>query len=374
MKIGFDAKRLFRNAAGLGNYSRTLVHNLAAAYPQHEYRLYSPKGPNLETAEPFAANYPTTYPKGPLKALWRTKGMVKALRRDGLDVYHGLSHELPMGLQHTHIARVVTMHDLIFRRYPATYPALDRKVYDVKFAYACRQAQQVVAISESTKRDIMHYYGTPAEKIAVVYQSCQPEFFEPQEARAAHWVFEDYGIPQDYLLSVGTIETRKNLKLVVDAYAQLPDSLRLPWVIVGRPTAYKDEILKAMRNTGFTSPVIWVEGLHETLALKALYDHAQALVYPSRYEGFGLPVAEALLCGTPVITSTASSLPEAGGPHSRLVDPDDAGGMAKAIDEVLTDRDLRQKMMQEGKAYAQENFSPQNTAAQLMRLYVQLVG
>jgi len=249
----------------------------------------------------------------------------------------------------------VTIHDLIFRKYHDTFPVVDRKIYDFKFKRACANADTIIAISESTKKDIINLYGVHPAKISVVYQSCNPLYYHPSPL-SGKTIKAKYHIPDEYLLFVGSVETRKNVKLLIEAYRHLPHDLRLPLVIVGRPRQGVKEIKELIKSLGIEHLVVWVEHLSSNEHLQVIYQEALAFIYPSFYEGFGLPVAEALLSKTPVITSNVSSLPEAGGPNSLYINPKEPEDLAQAIRKVLTDTSLRQTMIEKGFDYAHAKF------------------
>ena len=172
MKIGFDAKRAFFNPTGLGNYSRTLISSLSNRFPDHEYFLYSPKVSHNGLFSADTNNLQLRIPAGLIAklapALWRSYGMNRTLKQDKLDLYHGLSHELPAGIKKTKIPSVVTIHDLIYLRYPKYYPAMDRWVYDKKFRHSCRVADRIIAVSEQTRRDLIEFFNVIPEKITVI--------------------------------------------------------------------------------------------------------------------------------------------------------------------------------------------------------------
>jgi glycosyltransferase involved in cell wall biosynthesis len=366
MRLAYDAKRLFCNRTGLGNYSRSLVANLAHTYPALTLRLYTPYS-RLPAAQIAAFFHPPFQPclsTHPIKAWWRSHGIKTDLVQADVDLYHGLSNELPWQLsQTTGIKSVLTIHDLIFKRYPHFFPWMDRQFYAWKCRYSCQQADLILAISESTKKDLLHYYDLPPEKIQVLYQACEasyydlpPQPFAPLQAR--------YELPDRFILAVGTLEPRKNLSLLFRAHALLPKALQLPLVVVGRgqlPAGISSEL-----------PLHWLDQINTTSALQALYQKAACLVYPSLYEGFGLPIVEALLCRTPVVAAQSSSLPEAGGPHSLYVDPTDAQACANAIARVLTEPNVAAAMREKGYAYAQATFHPDHLSAQLMAHYERL--
>ncbi len=178
MNIGFDAKRAFHNSTGLGHYSRTLIRSLADCYPEHQYYLFNPKPSSLFSfpEKNIQEVRPASFINNIFSSVWRSSWVKNDLKKYKIDIYHGLSHEIPVGIQKTGIKSVVTIHDLIHERHPEQYNAIDVKIYNKKFRYACANADKIIAISEQTKKDIIEFYKTPEEKITVCYQSCNPAF------------------------------------------------------------------------------------------------------------------------------------------------------------------------------------------------------
>lgn len=376
MKIGFDAKRLFCNFTGLGNYSRTLLSNLVSYFPENEYHLYSPEIRETPQTTAFLnnSNYAVQSPKTVFKSLWRTSSIVEQLKKDKIQLYHGLSHEIPINIHKTDIKTVVTIHDLIFKVYPENYPLTDRIIYDLKCRYSCRNADRIVTISENTKKEIVKHYTIAPEKIEVIYPSVNPVFFQPKTTEENEAILQQYKIPKEYLLFVGSIERRKNLLKIIESYQFLPKDLRIPLVIVGKGGSYKSEVEKLINQTGIENKIIWISRLVNNEHLQAIYQQAQALIYPSFYEGFGLPVTEALLSKTPVITSNTSSLPEAAGPNSLFVDPNSAAQISQSITKVLTDLSFRNEMKEKGYLYALQHFGSQTEAKKMMECYEKVLG
>ncbi|OOQ56440.1 glycosyltransferase family 4 protein [Mucilaginibacter pedocola] len=371
MKIGYDAKRAFLNNTGLGNFSRWLIKTTAEHYPQNTYLLYTPKLKPNKWRNFFSgfANIKTITPASKyLTALWRSRGVVNDLKRDGVDIYHGLSYELPMGIANSGIKSVVTIHDLIFLRFPKYYKFIDRLIYTSKTKRACKAADKIIAISEKTKQDLVEFLNISADKIDVIYQGCAPEFGILQTDEKKTSVKQKYALPDSYILSVGTIEERKNLLLL--AKALLHSKTNMPVVVVGKATPYLDEVKAFLAANNLTDRMHF---RHDVVFddLPVIYQSATLFVYPSRYEGFGIPILEALVSGVPVIAATGSCLEEAGGEHSRYIAPEDAEGLAKQIDEVLGNDTLQQQMIAEGLNYAQR-FEGRNLAAQLMNVYQQI--
>ncbi|MCB9045064.1 MAG: glycosyltransferase family 4 protein [Chitinophagales bacterium] len=377
MRIAFDAKRAFLNNTGLGQYSRNLLSALFAGYPQHQYHLMTPKMGTLFQPQQ-GGNIQVHTPQGLYKAvpaLWRSNGVRHDLQRLRVDLYHGLSHELPVGLQRTGIRTVVTMHDLIFERYPKQYKPIDVAVYRKKFRYAAAHADVVIAISHQTKSDLMSYYNVPENKIKVCYQSCNPGFAQPVSEEAQKQAREKYGLPQQYLLSVGSVIERKNLLNVCAALHSLKDRLDIPLAVIGTGGDYMKQVKEYITTHGLQDKVLFLSerpGGVSGADMPAIYHGAHAMLYPSVFEGFGIPVLEALWSSLPVITSNVSCMPETGGDAARYIDPQSVEDMAQAIYDVSTSTALRDDMIAKGLVHAQ-NFTPEVCASAVMDVYRSLV-
>jgi glycosyltransferase involved in cell wall biosynthesis len=254
---------------------------------------------------------------------------------------------------------------LIFLRYPQYYKPIDRFIYRLKFRYACRKADRIIAVSECTKRDIISFFHIPEEKIHVVYQGCHPAFGVSVSEEKRKAVMEKYRLPSLFVLNVGSIEERKNLMLAAKALQHIPDNIHL--VAVGKRTPYQSRVEKYAHESGLESRLHLLNGVTFD-DLPAIYQSAAVFVYPSYFEGFGIPVIEALTSGVPVIAATGSCLEEAGGPGSACVDPDDYMALAEKISEILTNERLAQQMIEAGKKYV-ERFSEDRIASDIMDVY-----
>ncbi|RKR82273.1 glycosyltransferase involved in cell wall biosynthesis [Mucilaginibacter gracilis] len=368
MRIGYEAKRAFLNTTGLGNYSRGVIKMMTLYYPHNIYFLYTPKtrpGKVNNFTTPLPATTTVTPTSKLFTALWRSIFVVKNLKRDGIELYHGLSHELPLGIHHSGIKSVVTIHDLIFMRFPQYFDFVSRKIYAAKIKYACKHADKIIAISEKTKADLIELLKVNPTKIETVYQDCDESFKVVQSPEKKNEIKLKYALPLNFLLTIGTIEERKNLLLAVKALTLLPINIQL--VVVGKDTAYADEVKQYIKQHQLYHRVLFLSDV-AFADLPAIYQLAQVFVYPSRYEGFGIPVLEALVSGTPVIAASGSCLEEAGGPDSLYVEPDDENDLARKINLILTDKVLRQTMVDKGLNYARK-FDNKNLATQLLNLY-----
>ncbi|RLJ79910.1 glycosyltransferase family 4 protein [Pedobacter alluvionis] len=369
LKIGYDGKRAANNLTGLGNYSRSLIEHLASQYPEHEYLVYAPKVKTARQIDAFFEkdNIELKLPKnGPF--LWRTLNILKDLNQDGCQIFHGLSHEIPLAIQHTRIKSIVTIHDLIFLRFPQYYKFIDRKLYQWKSKSACKRANKIVAISEKTKEDIIDLYGISPEKIEVIYQSCDDSFKTAFAAATLSRIKATYKLPEKYILNVGTIEERKNLKLAVQALKELNEDYKL--VVIGKQTAYFKTVEKEIEKLGLKNRIIFLKNI-PFADLPGIYQMASVFVYPSFYEGFGIPIIEALYSGVPVVAATGSCLEEAGGPDSLYISPNDANGLAKAINQILESPQLQKEMKEKGLEFVQK-FNSNLVTQQLMDCYLSL--
>lgn len=372
MKIGFDGKRAVQNFTGLGNYSRYVIDILYRFSPENEYVLYAPHRRSSRVFDELLHRCPllkTIYPEGMwrhFKSLWRTWGMTSRLDKEGIDLFHGLSNELPLTIRKArHTRSVVTIHDLIFLRYPEYYHWIDRKIYTYKFRKACESADLVIAISECTKRDLISYFHIPEEKIKVVYQGCDVSFSRPATEEKKQEVRKKYSLPEHYILNVGSIEERKNVLLAVKALLHLSEEMHL--VILGRRTSYTDQINTFIHAHHLEDRVKILNGIPFS-DLPAIYQQAEVFVYPSRFEGFGIPIIEAIYSGVPVVAAIGSCLEEAGGPSSIYVHPDDVEGMADALKQASGNQAVRARMIEEGKKYV-HRFTEEEQARQLMGIY-----
>lgn len=371
MKIGFDGKRALRNMTGLGNYSRLVVESLAESYPKLHLTLYSPRDGESERLQKIRrlANVNIRLPmkgEAPLGgSLWRTEGMTRLFKTDAIDLFHGLSNELPINIRKSGIPSVVTMHDVIYRRMPECYNLTDRIIYDFKYGRACRNATRIIAVSERTKRDVMEFYGIGDEKIDVVYQGCDDIFRQRLSNNRIAGIKEKYEIRTPYIIQVGSIERRKNAMVSVKALSRLPQEYRL--ILVGRKTAYLDKVMKEAASLGVSGRVKVLDSV-VFKDLPALYQGAAAAVYPSRYEGFGIPVLEALNSRIPCIAAKGSCLEEAGGDNGIYIDPDDPRALAEALTLVINEKTVRTALIEEGLRHA-ARFSNADIPERLMSVY-----
>jgi len=366
MIIGFEAKRLYQNLSGLGNYSRNTVNLLARYYPENRYVLFVPRLSDLFTP-PASVDIisPISGFSKKFGTFWRIFKVSGLLKKSKIDIFHGLSHVLPIGLKRTGIPSVVTIHDLIYLRYPEFYRRIDRKLYLFHTLTGCRKATKILAISEQTKNDLVNLLGIDPAKIEVIHQSCNNAYYERVSEEQKAIVREKFNLPEKFILCVGTIEVRKNQLAILEGVAN--EKLDIPVVIVGKPTSYKRILDEYILVAGLRKQLVFLHDT-DTADLQAIYQMAEVMVYPSFYEGFGLPVLEAQASGCPVITSNVSSLPEAGGNGALYVNPANSSEIGKAITSILTNSELKEEMIRKGTRNAQL-FGDHIVADKLANLY-----
>ncbi|MDE6556657.1 MAG: glycosyltransferase family 4 protein [Duncaniella sp.] len=371
MRIGFDGKKAVSNLTGIGNYSRGIINLTVAA--GNEAVVFAPTEGSVKCRaglndSPLIEYHIHDCHNALSREWWRNKGITKDIASTGLDIFHGLSNELPVGIEKTGVKSVVTIHDLIFLRLPSTYSAIDRAILKNKTLRACRNANRIIAISEKTKSDIVELYHIPEEKIEVIYQGCHDLFYHPASAQMRADVRKKYGLPDTYMISVGTIEYRKNHEAIIEAMAMTKS--KLPLVIVSKKTHLQEKLREKAERLGMADRVIFLNDV-PLQDLPALYQMALMALYVSRYEGFGIPVIEALASGTPVVAATGSCLEEAGGKGAIYCDPDDINAIGKAIDDIASSPELFRQLVDLGQKHIRK-FSAENLAQSMADFYKRL--
>jgi glycosyltransferase involved in cell wall biosynthesis len=371
-RIGFDAIRALRNGTGLGNYSRGVLRGLRLASPDLSMVLYSPRAPRpdwaglpVTLAAPLHLPPPAWRSRG-VRAVWRTFRLGRHARRDGISLYHGLTHEIPRDLPATGIPSVVTMHDLLFLRHPEFFPVIDRVSYAWRYRWSAQHATAIVAVSAGTRTELMDAFGIPGERITVIPPARDDRFAARPAPEAIAAARTRHQLPSEYLLSVGTLEPRKNQALAIEALAQLGPGAP-PLVLVGRDGGSAAALADLARARGVTSRVLFRSGVSDA-DLPAVVAGASVSCYLSVAEGFGMPIVEALSAGVPVVAAAGGCLPEAGGPGSRFVAPDDAAALAAAVREILDDSALATRMRETGLRHA-ARFDGVSLARRLLAVY-----
>ena len=370
MNIAFDAKRAFLNHSGLGNYARTLIKSLSIYYPENKYTLFTTRQSGndfqkfVSSQKNITVQEPQSFIDKKLRSRWRSYGITELLNENNIDIYHGLSNELPFNIKNFKGKKIVTIHDLLFLRYPKLYPFLDARIYNKKFRNACDIADIVIAVSEETKRDIEKYYFIPENKIKVIYQSCDELYYLQPSSEHIQQVIARHQLPDNFLLYVGTIEERKNLLTVVKSLKKVKD---IPLVIIGKKKSYFNLVMEYIHKNDLENRVLFLEDVSNT-DLPVIYRLAKIFIFPSLFEGFGIPIIEALTSKTPVITTRGGCFPEAGGPDSVYIDPIDENELAVKINWLLNSENTCNTIAEKGFEYA-KRFHPEIISKQLISLY-----
>ena len=377
MRLGFDGKRATQNFRGLGNYSRGLIEGLLE-YSSEELFLYSPLVKDAKALQWLEKNKsdrlilrePQSIIEQKIPSLWRSFSIVNDLKKDKLDLYHGLSHEIPIGLDGAKFKSVVTIHDLIFLRYPEFFPYIDRMTYKKKFGYAGKNADMVIAICEQTKSDLINFLGVDEKKILVHYQSCDPVFYNLLEFSEHKKLMTMYGFDKPFILNVGAFEERKNQLALIEAFAKIANQVEQNLILIGNGKKYLESCKKKVLGLKLSNRVFFLANIPFN-ELPIFYQAADLFCFPSHFEGFGLPIVEALFSKTPVITSFGSCFPESAGPDSVYVDPLSPDDISKKMLNVLNDVTLQERMISKGHNFVQK-FHRKNVNEKLLECYAQL--
>jgi glycosyltransferase involved in cell wall biosynthesis len=356
-------------SAGINGYIYNLIRALPEADPSISYTVFTGSQAHPPDHARLRARRARWNTQPPARRIaWEQVIQPAALRQAHPDVAHALAFVTPV---FSRVPAVVTVYDLSFVHYPELLPAARRLYLRLFTRRSCQHARRVIAISHSTARDLVETFGLPPGKIDVAVPGVGAEF-EPLPASNVAAFRAQKGLPDRFWLFVGTLEPRKNLSMLLGAVAQLPAADRLPLVLAGGKGWMFDEIFRAVETYGLADMVSF-PGYVPAEDLPLWYNAAEAFVYPSVFEGFGLPVVEALACGTPVLVSDASSLPEAAGDTGYRLPPDDVDAWAAALAHVGRDAAWRDEAGQRGSAHA-ATFTWANTAAQTVASYRRALG
>ena len=367
MRIGIDARTVLGRKTGDRSYTLGLIHGLVAVGGEHEFVLYVDADPAgaLAPAAPNFCVHTITHPKG---RLWTLLGLPAAARHDALDMLH-VQYMLPL---HSPCPMVTTIHDVSFRLHPEWFALRDRLVFRMGLPGSLRRAAAILAVSECTRDDIVREFGVPREKIHVTLNAPPPDFQAPGPDADTEQTCARYGLTRPYVLFVGVLQPRKNPVRIVRGFVRAKREADLPHVlaIVGKRGWLYDDVFAAVEELDAKQDVVFT-GYAEDEDLPALYTAADLFLFPTLYEGFGIPVLEAFACGTPTITSHAAGNAETAGDAALLVDPYSEDEIARGIVEALTNDALRDGLRRKGLARARE-FSWERSAKLTIACYEQV--
>jgi len=367
LRIAFDATAIPPNRAGAGIYIYSLIKALAEIDAKNEYFVFA----KAEHIQEFGIHQPNfqflpVRPTSTLRRLlWEQVSLPRQLRRMRIEVLHSPHYTMPLAAP---CRTVVTFHDMTFFLMPEVHSRFRRLFFPAMMRWSARRAEKLIAVSESTRQDMIRLLSLDPAKVATILEAAGPIFRVPPLAEVEDLCARQGLTPDRYLLYVGVLEPRKNVPLLLQAYAeiaaQFPDT---PLVIAGKKGWMYDAIFQKTVALGLSEKVRFLGYVPEE-DLPRLYRGARAFVYPSRYEGFGLPVLEAMQCGVPVITSRVSSMPEVGGDAVVYVDPDDVSGLSQALTRMLTDDALAGDLIAQGLKRAQ-SFTWERCARETLDVY-----
>ncbi len=349
MRIGIDARALIPKPTGIGNYVQNLVERLPLAGSGHEYLLYSNRGIHLSSPKTQVHQCEERELRLCPGTLWVLARGAALSRRDGLDIFWATATVLPPRIP-PNILKVVTVYDLVWLLFPQTMAPRHRFISSLIAERAIRGADMIVTISQSTADDLVHLLGLPPERISIVYPGIA-ETFAPRNPRdAADYISRKYGVSPQYMAAVGTVEPRKNLALLPRVLHILKknNQPQCPLLVAGASGWKTSTLSQNIRDFGLTEREIKFLGYIPQEDLPLFYAGAQAFLFPSLYEGFGIPPLEAMACGTPVIASNAKCMPEVLGDAALLQSPHDAEGFATTIARLLSQEDLRKSLCAAG--------------------------
>jgi glycosyltransferase involved in cell wall biosynthesis len=346
MNIALDGMPLASELTGVGHYTQELARHLAIVAPSDSFTLVSPRGM--------------------LKRRWWSLGLPLQLLRNSFDLFHGTNYEVPLWSRKP---TVVTIHDLSLLLHSEVHEQRLVRRGRWRLPLMAKSASKIITPSTSVKMEVCEAFGVPADKVAVTPEAPRSVF----QRREDPDLLRRLGIDRDYILFVGTIEPRKNLHRLVEAFGQMlhNTSLSPALVIAGGQGWLMDDFASFIKQKGLEDRVCFT-GYLEDEDLCGLYSACSAFVYPSLYEGFGLPPLEAMACGAPVITSRIRSILETVGNAARLVDPKDVDDIAQAMTELLGDKNVREHYAELGKAQVKK-FSWEQTAVKTLDVYRELV-
>ncbi len=379
MHIGINAQLLsfsqsYRNG-GVSRYIRYLVTELAKHPGDHSYTIFVNR---QDVVTQLGVSHPSiTYVSAPwsesqpaTRVAWEQFKLPKEIRKRGINVFHSPVNVLPIWVPQS-CATVVTLHDLAFLRFPTVFTRAKRLYHRTFTVHSMRRATELITVSDSTQQDAYELVGIPKERMHTVYTCIDERFSNVVTEEEIQAFRERQGLTSGFLLYLGTLEPRKNILAIIDAYAQLRKNyfIHEKLVLAGGKGWLYDTIFEKVQQLGLLEDVIFPGFVADT-EQSLWYHAASAFVYPSLYEGFGIPVAEALVCGVPVVTSNVSSLPEAGMDIALSVNPSDIDMLTEAIYKALTDAQFREKCRRSASTVAQK-FSAQRMAEQTIEVYEQ---
>ena len=377
--IGFDVTAALTQGGGIGRYTRELIHALSAEAPQLTYKLFSARPPaELPVPDSLPVAPHVSHHHAPVDERWLYRLWYRArlpipvqLFMGAIDLFHSPDFVLPP--VSSRVPTVVTVHDLSFIHYPETFPANLVAYLKRVVPWSVGRASYILADSLSTSRDLQSLWGVAAGRIAVLYSGVNERFKPVRDEAALAMVRQRYGLDKPYVLAVGTVQPRKNYEMLIRAFRPVAERYPHSLIIVGGRGWLDEGLPREIERQGLQDRVR-LAGFVDDADLPAVYSAADLLTFPSLYEGFGLPLLEAMACGTPVIASNASSLPEVVSDESAvLLSPHDEGAWTLGMLRLLGDENARRGLSAAGLARSAQ-FSWHAAARQLAALYESILS
>jgi glycosyltransferase involved in cell wall biosynthesis len=371
MRVAFDGTTLTPGRTGVGYYTQHLLQHLAREVERSGDELIVVSNQPIDSTIALPAHVGIhDRLRFPLRIGWMQALAPRVLKEVGADVVHFTNGMLP---PRAPAATVVTIHDMSLRLFPRCHPLRRRLINRPLIGVAARRADAIVTVSHSARRDLLRFHRVAAERVTVVYEAAGPQFMPMKDPVQLDAIRARYKLPARFVLYVGTIEPRKNLTRIVDAFCAARAAGAPHDLVCAGPYGWASRDLSArIERLGLRGVVRFI-GYVPVADLPLIYNASEFFVFPSLYEGFGLPVVEAMACGTPVITSRTSSLGEIANGAALTVDPEDTGAIAEAIHRLSHDGTLRDRLAEQGRARA-GTFSWQRTAREMLSVYRRAAG
>lgn len=364
-RFGFDKKSGLPNRVGSGEFCFQLLNTLAKIDKKNKYFIYLPKLPTSDMPKESSSWH---YEVVEGRTLWTLVALSKKLffDKDNLDVFFSPTHYLPF---YTGMPSVVSILDVSYLHFSGLFKKKD--LYQLKLwgGYSLKKAKKIITISKSSKNDIIKAYGVLSEKVEVVYPGIKQVLSIKNKVLSMEELKKKFGVEKNYILFVGTLQPRKNIENLIKAFSLIKNK-NLKLVIVGKKGWMYEDILNAPKKYEVSDRVKFLDNVSDE-DLPSFYKNAACFVLPSLYEGFGLPILEAMQYGCPVLTSNISSLPEAGGDAAVYFDPENVGDIAEKINEVVSDEKLRSEMIKKGHEQIKK-FSWEKTARETLKVLEEL--
>lgn len=368
MHIGIDATALPHQPGGAGNYIIHLIRALASLSNEYQFTIFAHhSGRDLIDSPPSSRmNWVLVPDKSPARRLvWEQVTFPRLVRQSRVGLLHSLHYTRPLFLA---CSSVVTFHDMTFFLYPHLHTRSKRIFFPSAIRLSARLADALIAVSENTKNDAIRLLGVPGDKITAIPHGVGEEFHPITDARLLDDIRLKFSLPQDFILNVGVVEPRKNLTLLLKSYQQLhSQGISLPLVIVGGLGWMYEDVFRQVESLGIKEQVYFT-GYVPDHDLPIIYNLARVFVYPSIYEGFGLPPLEAMACGTPVITTAVSSMPEHVADAGILIPPQDENALTNALQKLINDSTLQEELSSKGPERASQ-FTWKRTAQETIKVY-----